>query len=46
MHYAAFLEIPWPDYIRSMREGVDKYGPVRDGIYAMTTRMDEKVAGV
>jgi hypothetical protein len=46
MHFAAFLGIPWPDYIRSMREGVTKYGPVRDGIYTMTTRTDEKVAGV
>ena len=46
MHFAAFLGIAWPDYIRSMREGVTKYGPVRAGIYAMTTRMDDKVAGV
>lgn len=46
MHFAAFLGIPWSDYIRSMREGIAKYGPVRDGIYTMTTAMDEKVAGV
>lgn len=46
MHFAAFLGMPWPDYIRSMREGVTKHGPVRDGIYAMTTGMAEKVAGV
>ncbi len=46
MHFAAFLGISWPDYIRSMREGLAKYGPVRDGIYTMTTGMDEKVAGV
>ena len=46
MHFAAFLGIAWPDYIRAMREGVEKYGPVRDGIYAMTTSQDEKVAGV
>jgi len=25
------------DYIEAMREGVRKYGPVRAGIYAMTT---------
>ena len=30
----------------AMREGVRKYGPVRAGIYAMTTGTDEKVAGV
>jgi hypothetical protein len=46
MHYAAFLGMPWPDYIQSMRNGVATYGPVRAGIYAMKTRMDEKVAGV
>jgi len=46
MHFAAFLGMPWPDYIQAMRDGVAKYGPVRAGIYAMTTGMDEKVAGV
>jgi hypothetical protein len=46
MHYAAFLGMPWADYIGAMREGVKKYGPVRAGIYRMTTAMDEKVAGV
>lgn len=46
MHYAAFLGMPWADYIAAMRNGVAKYGPVRAGIYAMTTRMNEKVAGV
>jgi hypothetical protein len=46
MHYAAFLRLPWADYIQAMRDGVATYGPVRAGIYAMTTRMDQKVAGV
>jgi len=46
MHFAALLGIAWPDYIRTMREGVKKYGPVRDGIYTMTTQMNEKVAGL
>lgn len=46
MHFAAFLRMPWADYIQAMRDGVAKYGPVRDGIYAMTTAMEEKVAGV
>ena len=46
MHYAAFLGMPWADYIQAMRDGVAKHGPVRAGVYTMTTEMDEKVAGV
>lgn len=46
MHFAPLLGIAWADYIAAMREGVQKYGPVRAGIYAMTTSQDEKVAGV
>ena len=46
MHYAAFLGMPWPDYIQAMRDGIITHGPVRAGVYAMTTTMDEKVAGV
>jgi hypothetical protein len=46
MHFAALLGMPWADYIEAMREGVRKHGPVRAGIYAMTTSTDEKVAGV
>src|SRR5579859_4954804 len=46
MHYAAYLGMPWADYIGAMRQGVAKYGPVRAGIYAMTTQMGERVAGV
>jgi hypothetical protein len=46
MHLAAFEGMPWPDYLESMREGVRQHGPVRAGIYAMTTRTDEKAAGV
>lgn len=36
MHYAAFLGIEWFDYLDMMRAGIEKYGPVRDGVYAMT----------
>ncbi len=36
MHYAAFLNIEWFDYLELMREGVAKHGPVRAGVYAMT----------
>jgi len=46
MHFAAFLGMAWPDYIQAMRDGVRQHGPVRAGVYAMTTAMDEKVAGV
>ena len=46
MHYAAFLGMTWPAYIQAMRDGVAKHGPVRAGVYAMTTEVNDKVAGV
>jgi hypothetical protein len=46
MHYAALLGMEWSAYIAAMREGVRKYGPVRAGLYAMTTTLEEKVADV
>lgn len=46
MHYAAFVGMPWADYIAAMRDGVAKHGAVRAGLYHMTTDMQEKVAGV
>ena len=46
MHFAPLLGVAWADYLEAMREGVRKYGPVRAGIYTMTTSTDEKVAGV
>ena len=46
MHFAPLLGVAWADYLEAMREGVRKYGPVRAGIYAMTTSTHEKVAGV
>jgi hypothetical protein len=46
MHFAAFCGVAWSDYLQAMREGVRKHGPVRAGIYAMTTHIDEKVAGL
>ncbi|HNP35478.1 MAG TPA: hypothetical protein PKK10_06470 [Woeseiaceae bacterium] len=36
MHYAAFLGIEWFDYLDQMRAGIEKYGPVRAGVYTMT----------
>ena len=46
MHFAAFLGMPWADYIAAMREGVKQHGPVRAGVYHMTTGLDDKVAGI
>ena len=46
MHFAPLLGVAWPDYLEAMREGVRRYGPVRAGIYAMTTGTEEKVAGL
>jgi hypothetical protein len=46
MHYAALVGLPWAAYLDAMRAGVAKHGPVRAGVYAMTTRLDERVANV
>lgn len=46
MHFAALCGIEWSDYLQRMRDGVARHGPVRAGIYSMTTGLDEKVAGV
>lgn len=35
MHYAALLGQPWDTYISAMREGVQRHGPVRAGLYSM-----------
>ncbi len=45
MHFAAFCGIDWNDYLQRMRDGVKQHGPVRAGLYAMTTSPDEKVVG-
>lgn len=36
MHFAALHQIEWQDYLQRMRDGVATYGPVREGVYAMT----------
>jgi hypothetical protein len=46
MHFGPLVGLQWAEYLEAMREGVRKYGPVRAGIYAMTTSTEEKVAGV
>ncbi|MEO6653025.1 MAG: aromatic ring-opening dioxygenase subunit LigA [Ilumatobacteraceae bacterium] len=37
MHFAAFHQIAWADYLQLMRDGITTHGPVREGVYAMTT---------
>jgi Aromatic-ring-opening dioxygenase LigAB, LigA subunit len=46
LHYAAFLGMPWADYIRALRDGVARHGQVRAGVYTMSTAIDDKVAGI
>ncbi len=36
MHFAAFHQIPWGDYLQQMRDGLEAHGPVREGVYAVT----------
>jgi hypothetical protein len=36
MHFAALHQIAWADYLQLMRDGIEKHGPVREGVYAMT----------
>jgi hypothetical protein len=36
MHFAAFHRIAWADYLQLMRNGIERYGPVREGVYAVT----------
>ena len=36
MHFAALHQIEWADYLQRMRDGIDNYGPVREGVYAIT----------
>jgi aromatic-ring opening dioxygenase LigAB LigA subunit len=36
MHFAALHGIAWADYLQRMRDGIATYGPVREGVYAMT----------
>lgn len=36
MHYAALRGYEWNEYLQAMRDGVERHGPVRRGLYAMT----------
>ncbi len=46
MHFGPLVGLQWAEYLEAMREGVRRYGPVRAGIYAMTTSTEEKIAGI
>ena len=46
MHFAAFHQIEWQDYLQRMRDGIAEHGPVREGVYAMTTALDDVAAPV
>ncbi|MGK0276131.1 MAG: hypothetical protein ACI9N0_002519 [Ilumatobacter sp.] len=43
MHFAAFHQIEWQDYLQRMRDGIAEHGPVREGVYAMTTSVTDTV---
>lgn len=43
MHFAALCGIEWADYLQRMRDGIKAHGPVRAGVYALTTSADEKL---
>jgi hypothetical protein len=36
MHFAAFHQIEWDDYLDLMRQGIAEHGEVRAGVYKMT----------
>jgi hypothetical protein len=35
MHYSALIGQQWDEYIAAMRDGVQRHGPVRGGLYTM-----------
>ncbi len=35
MHYSALIGQKWDEYIAAMKQGVEKHGPVREGLYSM-----------
>ena len=43
MHFAALHQIEWQDYLQRMRDGIVEHGPVREGVYAMTTDVNDRV---
>ena len=43
MHYAAIYGMAWPDYLEVMKEGLRIHGPVREGLYAMSNKANERI---
>ena len=41
MHYAALKGFAWDEYLDAMRQGVVDHGPVRSGLYAMMTEIEQ-----
>ena len=41
MHYSALLGQAWDEYIQAMKDGVDKHGPVRGGLYTLLRDRDQ-----
>ena len=35
MHFSALLGQAWDEYIKAMKDGVQKHGPVREGLYSL-----------
>ena len=35
MHFSALIGQEWHEYIQSMKDGVKRHGPVRDGLYTL-----------
>jgi hypothetical protein len=35
MHFSARLGQSWDEYIKAMKDGVQKHGPVRQGLYSL-----------
>ena len=44
MHFAAFCGIEWADYLQRMRDGIERHGPVREGVYALAAPPEEPSA--
>lgn len=36
MHFGAHHGVPWPEYLKELKAGIDTHGPVREGVYAVT----------
>ncbi|MFV0258670.1 MAG: aromatic ring-opening dioxygenase subunit LigA [Acidimicrobiales bacterium] len=36
MHFGALHQVPWRDYLDALAEGLERYGPVREGVYTVT----------